>query len=219
MADIPRVARWRQRNRDAGKQALTIWLTVEDKARLLDMAQHWHTSPSALVTEALAAYQPTRPGVPADADTRQIRLLIQELLSDQLPRMVRQALAEVGVVTETDADTVTDTKDTVTVTDTVTATPNIASVTDDVTETITESEQSHNSDVTETPVHPDLAEEVLEMLTGVSYDARRYKLGKLCPRGHEYEGTGQSLLYRRNSVCVTCDREKVAERRAARRKG
>lgn len=71
----------------------------------------------------------------------------------------------------------------------------------------------------ETPAQPDLAEEVLEMLTGVSYDAAKYKLGKLCPRGHEYEGTGQSLLYRRNSVCVTCDREKVAERRAARRKG
>jgi len=71
----------------------------------------------------------------------------------------------------------------------------------------------------ETPAHPDLTEEVLEMLTGVSYDARRYKLGKLCPREHEYEGTGQSLLYRRNSVCVTCDREKVAERRQAKRKG
>jgi hypothetical protein len=71
----------------------------------------------------------------------------------------------------------------------------------------------------ETPAHPDLAEEVLEMLTGVSYDASRYKLGKLCRRGHDYEGTGQSLLYRRNSVCVSCDREKVAERRAARRRG
>src|SRR5215470_16286578 len=69
-----------------------------------------------------------------------------------------------------------------------------------------------------TQEHPDLAEEVLEMLTGVSYDAQRYKLGKLCPRGHEYEGTGQSLLYLRNSVCVTCDKEKVTERRQAKRR-
>ena len=73
--------------------------------------------------------------------------------------------------------------------------------------------------IPETPAHPDLAEEVLEMLTGVQYDASRYKLGKLCRRRHEYEGTGQSLLYRRNSVCVACDREKVAERRAAKRQG
>ena len=73
--------------------------------------------------------------------------------------------------------------------------------------------------VPETPAHPDLAEEVLERVTGVQYDAARYKLGKLCRRGHEYEGTGQSLLYRRNSVCVACDREKVAERRAAKRQG
>jgi hypothetical protein len=71
----------------------------------------------------------------------------------------------------------------------------------------------------ETPAHPDLAEEVLEMLTGVSYDASKYKLGKLCKRGHDYEGTGQSLLYKRNSVCVTCDREKVTERRRAKRQG
>jgi hypothetical protein len=70
----------------------------------------------------------------------------------------------------------------------------------------------------ETPAHPDLAEEVLEMLTGVQYDAAKYKLGKLCSRGHDYEGTGQSLLYRHNSVCVTCDREKVTERRRAKRK-
>jgi hypothetical protein len=231
MADIPRVARWRQRNRDAGKQAMTLWLSAEDKARLLTMAQQQHTSPSTLVAEALKAYQPVRP---QNADMRQIRLLIQELLSDQLPRMVRQTLSELGIVTETPAETVTDTSDTVTATDTDTVTPSDASVT----EMITESSQIRGSNVTElaaetrgsigvtepaaetvteTPVHPDLAEEVLEMLTGVTYDASRYKLGKLCRRGHDYEGTGQSLLYRRNSVCVACDREKVAERRAAKR--
>src|SRR5262245_21238705 len=53
MADPTRVARWRQRNREAGKQAITVWLDAEDKARLLDMAQLWKRSPSEIVTEAL----------------------------------------------------------------------------------------------------------------------------------------------------------------------
>src|SRR5262249_16033322 len=119
MADIPRVARWRQRNREAGKQAITLWLSAEDKARLLDMAQQSHTPPSALVAEALKRYQPTRPAVFTDTDMRQIRLLIQEILSDQLPRLVRQALADTGAVTETRTDTVATTPDTGAATDTV----------------------------------------------------------------------------------------------------
>src|SRR5215510_1670336 len=225
MADIPRVARWRQRNREAGKQAITLWLSAEDKARLLDMAQQCHTSPSTLVAEALKLYQPTRPAISTDADTRQIRLLIQEILSDQLPHLIRQVLADTGVVTETRADTVATTPDIGAATDTAAETLKVKSVTDAVTETATETRwhvgvaEPVTETVTETPVHPDLAEEVLEMLTGVTYDASRYKLGKLCRHGHDYEGTGQSLLYRRNSGCVACDREKVTERRRAKQQG
>ena len=225
MADIPRVARWRQRNREAGKQAITLWLSAEDKAHLLDIAQQCHTSPSALVAEALKGYQPTRPAVPTDTDTRRIRLLIQEMLSDQLPRLVRQVLADTGAVTETRADTVATTPDTGAATDTAAATLKVESVTDAVTETATETRwrvgvaEPVTETVTKTPVHPDLAEEVLEMLTGVTYDASRYTLGKLCRHGHDYEGTGQSLLYRRNNVCVACDREKVTERRRVKRRG
>jgi hypothetical protein len=118
MADIPRVARWRQRNREAGKQALTIWLTTDDKTRLLDLAQQ-HTSPSAIITAALAQYPPTRPVASTDTDTAQIRLLIQEILSDQLPRRIREVMATQGHATETDTDTVTDTPSTDTVTDIV----------------------------------------------------------------------------------------------------
>jgi len=70
----------------------------------------------------------------------------------------------------------------------------------------------------EAPVQPDLAEEVLEMLTGVSYDASRYALGKLCKRGHDYEGTGQSLLHKRNRECVECHRERARKPRIARGK-
>jgi hypothetical protein len=198
MADVPRVTRWRQRNRDAGKEALTIWLDAGDKAKLLAMAQQQHMSPSALLVAALKAYQPVPPPGTPVTDTSQLWALMQELLIVHLPGIVRELMQEQSTVAETVAEAVQQ---------------------QNVADAVTEIVQGRDSDVTETPAHPDLAEEVLEMLTGVTYDATRYKLGKLCRRGHSYEGTGQSLLYRRNSVCVACDRERVTERRAAKRKG
>lgn len=50
-------------------------------------------------------------------------------------------------------------------------------------------------------------------------DLSKYVLGKLCPRGHEYQGSGQSLLRRANLGCLACDAEKARERREARRLG
>ena len=32
-------------------------------------------------------------------------------------------------------------------------------------------------------------------------------LGKLCPKGHEWEGTGKSLLYKSTSGCFLCTKE------------
>jgi len=49
-------------------------------------------------------------------------------------------------------------------------------------------------------------------LSSTSLPANRI-LGKLCPRGHDYQGTGQSLLYVKNRVCVVCDRARQAQRR------
>ena len=46
------------------------------------------------------------------------------------------------------------------------------------------------------------------------YDASKYVLGKLCPRGHEHGSTGQSLLRISNRHCLVCDREKFRERKA-----
>jgi hypothetical protein len=194
MVETSRVARWRKRLREEGKVAMTIWLTEQDKARLLDIAQQWHTSPSALVTEALAGYHPTQPSrVSPDTDASQLRLLIREILREELPGVMREVLVETAMVTDTSAEDVTD------------------AVTDAVAESVTER-------VTETTAPTGLAAEVLEMLTGVEYDTEKYMLGKLCPRHHDYQGTGQSLLYKRNHVCLACDREKTRERRQARRK-
>jgi hypothetical protein len=40
----------------------------------------------------------------------------------------------------------------------------------------------------------------------VGYDPTRFYLGKLCPRGHDYQGTGKSLLRRSNQRCWECDK-------------
>jgi hypothetical protein len=45
-----------------------------------------------------------------------------------------------------------------------------------------------------------------------AYDTTKYALGKLCPRGHAYHGTGKSLVRRSNNHCVRCDSEKTVER-------
>jgi hypothetical protein len=123
MAETSRVARWRQRLRNEGKAAITLWLTKEDKGRLVDMAQQWRTSPSALVAEALTGYQPTcAPTVAPDTDPSQIQVLIREVLREELPGMVRELLADSAMVTDMSADTVTETRSSERVTDIVTET-------------------------------------------------------------------------------------------------
>jgi hypothetical protein len=52
---------------------------------------------------------------------------------------------------------------------------------------------------------------------GASFDPTKYRLGKLCPRGHDYQGTGQSLLRIANDGCLVCDRERARERRQQKR--
>jgi hypothetical protein len=51
-----------------------------------------------------------------------------------------------------------------------------------------------------------------------AYEPTKYTLGKLCPRGHDYQGTGQTLLRLTNRHCLACDREKFHERKQATRR-
>jgi len=51
-----------------------------------------------------------------------------------------------------------------------------------------------------------------------AFDTGKYMLGKLCPRRHDYHGTGQSLRHLRRHVCLACDAEQAQARRKARRK-
>jgi hypothetical protein len=46
-----------------------------------------------------------------------------------------------------------------------------------------------------------------------SFDSSRFYLGKLCPQGHEWENTGQSLRHYHQSRCVTCKKNRDAEYR------
>src|SRR5262249_3408310 len=48
------------------------------------------------------------------------------------------------------------------------------------------------------------------------YDETKYVLGKLCPRGHEYHGSGRTLRTIKGSRCMPCENESKREKRAAR---
>jgi hypothetical protein len=50
-----------------------------------------------------------------------------------------------------------------------------------------------------------------------TYDTSKHYLGKLCPRRHDYHGTGQSLLRTTNHLCLACDRERAQARRQTQR--
>ena len=56
MSESERVQRWRQRQRQAGKEPLTIWLTTAEKLRLEDQALSMRCSPSELVQRLLAQW-------------------------------------------------------------------------------------------------------------------------------------------------------------------
>jgi hypothetical protein len=69
-----------------------------------------------------------------------------------------------------------------------------------------------SSSAAPTPVEPKVRSdkamaEGTSRQTGIPlYDATRYYLGRLCPRQHDYHGSGQSLLRRHNQRCRECER-------------
>ena len=218
MSDMNRVQRWRQQQREAGKSALTIWLPRELKLYLEDMALKRHCSPSDLIQQALTTCYPLSADVTGTVtdtnvtDTTQLRLMLQQELrafwGDTPPY---QRVSPVHPVTVTVADTHAQTKDVTAaapetrhVTDTVTDTLSPSGLAPCVTDAITATET-----VTETVT---VAGQALE-----PFDTTRYYLGKLCPKGHDFQGTGQSLLRKHNQHCRACENEGKRARRQARR--
>jgi predicted transcriptional regulator len=79
MSDTARVARWRQRLRDAGKEPITIWLSHDEKLHLEDLARTRRCTTSDMVAQALAQFRPGSSEVTATvADTAQLRVLMEE---------------------------------------------------------------------------------------------------------------------------------------------
>ena len=162
MSESDRVQRWRQRQREAGKEPLTIWLTTAEKLHLEDMALRRRCSPSELVQHMLAQWHgETQAVTDTITDTEQLRTLVQQELSkaqnvtatvtDTVIATLRQLLPDLlrfimqeqrGEVTAAPpvTDTVTETvvvpmtyPVTVTVTETVVV-PMTATVTDNATD-------------------------------------------------------------------------------------
>ena len=82
MSDTDRVRAWRDRLKQEGRVAMTIWVTAETKARYEDLALTYHRSPSELVQQALDAYRPDQATgadtvTDAVADTEQLRTFIR----------------------------------------------------------------------------------------------------------------------------------------------
>jgi predicted DNA-binding protein len=73
------------------------------------------------------------------------------------------------------------------------------------------------SDIKEADTESKPESTIMSDINAPDFDATKHVLGKLCPRGHDYQGTGQSLLRRANLGCLECDKEKARERRRAKR--
>ena len=96
MDNTNRVAQWRQRMRDEGKEALTVWLSHDTKLRLEDLASVWHMTTSEMVEQALAQFHPGNPPrIGNETDTAQIQALMQETVRAMLPELRQGLLQEV----------------------------------------------------------------------------------------------------------------------------
>ena len=119
MDNTSRVQQWRQRMRDEGKEAVTVWLSRDAKLRLEDLASMWHSTSSEMVEQALAQFHPGNPpSIGNDTDMAQLQVLIDERLRAMLPGLREEMLQELRgemAVTATNGNvTVTGTANTLT---------------------------------------------------------------------------------------------------------
>ena len=95
MDNTSRVAQWRQRMRDEGKEALTVWLSHDAKLRLEDLASVWHATTSEMVEQALAHFHPGNPPrIGNDTDTAQLQGLTEDRVRAMLLGLKEQILQE-----------------------------------------------------------------------------------------------------------------------------
>ena len=120
MDNTSRVAQWRQKMRDEGRESVTLWLSHGTKLRLEDLAATWHTTISDIGEQALEQF---RPGSPLQlgnvADTAQLQALMKDTVQALWPGLKQALLQELrgnvvvtamnGNVTETLHGNVTET--------------------------------------------------------------------------------------------------------------
>ena len=105
MDTTTRVQRWRQRRRDEGKEAMTIWLSHDTKLRLEDLATVWRVTPSELIEQALAQFQPgSPPRFGNDTETTQLHEAVEAVLARVLPARIQEALQHLQPVTATNGN-------------------------------------------------------------------------------------------------------------------
>jgi hypothetical protein len=206
MSDTSRVQELRNRLRDEGKAPVTVWLSREEKRRLEALAKTWHCSTSELVGQALSAYQPASPPVTAAiTDTAQLRQCITETVADivtaTLPALVREiveAMAQEHAATPI-------------------ATLGNRSITVAKPPKSAATRQPRKAAITATQGAVASGADTRQTENGMpSFDTSKYTLGTLCPRGHDYQGTGKTLRRLPRHVCPECDREQASERRQGR---
>jgi hypothetical protein len=95
MDNTSRVAQWRQRMRDEGKEAVTLWLRHDTKLRLEDLASVWHTTTSEMIEQALAQFHPGNPPrIGNDTDTAQSQGLTEDTVRAMLLGLKEEILQE-----------------------------------------------------------------------------------------------------------------------------
>jgi hypothetical protein len=225
MSEDSRVKRWRDAKRQHGLKAMTIWLTEAEELRVKDFALQWRCSPSKVVQQALAQLgTSTAQDVSNPTDTYLIRQLVQERIAevhDALPALVSQLIhAEWAALP---------------------AVPQPATVGVAVSPTDTVAPRGHPGDQPQAdkttaepfPRLPDANQAAIDLLDAdahsdreyasdtkaddADYDSTKHHLGKMCPRRHEYRGSGHSVIRISNGHCRACDREKFHERKQAKR--
>jgi predicted transcriptional regulator len=188
MDNTSRVAQWRQKMRDEGKEAVTVWLSHDTKLRLEDLAATWRSTTSEMVEQALTQFHPgSPPSISNAADTAQLQALMQDMVRAILPELKEQMLQELrGDMAVADMN---------------------GNVTVTVPAQQYEAEQGHSV----------LTEEGQSAEVCPPFDAAKNVLGKLCKEGHEWGTTGQSLLRLPGKSCRECENEARRQRRAAQR--
>jgi Arc/MetJ-type ribon-helix-helix transcriptional regulator len=195
---------------------ITVRLTPALEALVSDCVRQG-TSVSALVREALEAYLERRQ-TPATA--------VADTMADTVSDTRPLAIADVSDIRARLAhleQRVAALSDTVRQSRTLSDTPAIldmprAPISDTVSDECQTQAESVSS--TERPMLSDTHEARPAALSDTDvppFDTRKFVLGKLCPRGHEYDGTGQTLRRVRRHVCPACDVERTRALRKARR--